>query len=166
MEKACLNLGNHPDDIFRLKVVQIEELLQIRHCVFVMGPPGAGKSQCWRTLAEARALKGPEGKTKVRLWPAWKPPAPTPCLTHALAPPNPNPNPNLNPGGGYQPQVRQDRGAVRLHLHGHPRVEGRPTLQGAPACLPACLPASLPRCLPASLPRCLPASRAILNLGG
>ena len=65
VEKACINLGNHPDDIFRLKVVQIEELLQIRHCVFVMGPPGAGKSQCWRTLAEARALKGPEGKTKV-----------------------------------------------------------------------------------------------------
>lgn len=40
--------------IFRLKVVQLEELLQIRHCVFVMGPPGAGKTQAWKTLAEAR----------------------------------------------------------------------------------------------------------------
>ena len=39
---ACDALGNHPDDTFRLKVVQLEELLEIRHCVFVMGPPGAG----------------------------------------------------------------------------------------------------------------------------
>lgn len=31
-----------------MKVVQLEELLQIRHCVFVMGPPGAGKSQSWK----------------------------------------------------------------------------------------------------------------------
>lgn len=29
-------------------MVQLEELLQIRHCVFVMGPPGAGKSQSWK----------------------------------------------------------------------------------------------------------------------
>jgi dynein heavy chain len=61
--QACVNLGNHPDDVFRLKCVQLEELLEIRHCVFVMGPPGAGKSQCWRTLAEARTIRG--DKTKV-----------------------------------------------------------------------------------------------------
>eukprot|EP01041_Mallomonas_annulata_P001785 gene1785-3464_t len=60
---ACENLGNWPDDLFRLKVVQIEELLEIRHCVFVMGPPGAGKSQTWKTLAEARNIRGE--KTKV-----------------------------------------------------------------------------------------------------
>ncbi len=34
---ACEALGNHPDEVFRLKVVQLEELLEIRHCVFVMG---------------------------------------------------------------------------------------------------------------------------------
>ena len=38
--EACKNLGNHPDELFRLKVVQLEELLEIRHCVFVMGPAG------------------------------------------------------------------------------------------------------------------------------
>jgi dynein heavy chain, axonemal len=59
---ACENLGNHPDDLFRLKVVQLEELLEIRHCVFVMGPPGAGKSQCWRTLGEARTIRGDKTK--------------------------------------------------------------------------------------------------------
>jgi len=59
---ACESLGNHPDDTFRLKCVQLEELLEIRHCVFVMGPPGAGKSQCWKTLAEARTLRGDKTK--------------------------------------------------------------------------------------------------------
>jgi dynein heavy chain, axonemal len=38
-------------------VVQLEELLAIRHCVFVMGPPAAGKSQAWKTLAQARKLR-------------------------------------------------------------------------------------------------------------
>jgi len=59
---ACESLGNHPDDLFRLKCVQLEELLEIRHCVFVMGPPGAGKTQCWKTLAEARTLRGDKTK--------------------------------------------------------------------------------------------------------
>jgi len=45
-------------------VVQLEELLAIRHCVFIMGPPGAGKTQCWKTLAQARKLRN--NPTKVR----------------------------------------------------------------------------------------------------
>jgi dynein heavy chain len=40
VEKACISLKNWPDKDFRLKIVQLEELLAIRHCVFVMGPPG------------------------------------------------------------------------------------------------------------------------------
>ena len=63
--QACKNLGNHPDETFCLKVVQLEELLAIRHCVFIMGPAGAGKSQCWRTLKEARDLHNPSMLTKV-----------------------------------------------------------------------------------------------------
>lgn len=61
--QACIAVGNHPDEVFRLKVVQLEELLQIRHCVFIMGPPGAGKTQSWKTLAEARRNRGE--KTKI-----------------------------------------------------------------------------------------------------
>jgi dynein heavy chain len=37
----------HPHDEFILKVVQLKELLEIRHSVFVMGPPGAGKTSVW-----------------------------------------------------------------------------------------------------------------------
>jgi len=64
VEQATRDAKLHPDENFLLKVVQLEELLEIRHCVFVMGPPGAGKSQCWRVLAKARALLGKEFRTK------------------------------------------------------------------------------------------------------
>ena len=56
-EHACETLKLVPDDFFVLKCVQMEALLQIRHCVFVMGPPGSGKSQCWKTLQLARGLQ-------------------------------------------------------------------------------------------------------------
>jgi len=45
--------GLFPDPNFILKVVQLSELLEIRHCVFTMGPPGAGKSSVWKTLGKA-----------------------------------------------------------------------------------------------------------------
>lgn len=49
-------LNADPD--FILKVVQLGELLEIRHCVFTMGPPGAGKSETWKTLAKANDKDG------------------------------------------------------------------------------------------------------------
>jgi len=65
VDQACTNLGNDPDETFKLKVIQTEELLAIRHCVFIMGPAGAGKSQVWKTLREARNLRDPDMPTKV-----------------------------------------------------------------------------------------------------
>ncbi|CAM9266952.1 unnamed protein product [Chrysoparadoxa australica] len=70
--EACSVVGNHNDDLFCLKVVQLEELLAIRHCVFVMGPPGAGKSQCWKTLAAARKIRDPTNQASKYLAPATK----------------------------------------------------------------------------------------------
>ena len=63
---ACGEVGNWPDEDFCLKCVQLEELLAIRHCVFVMGPAGAGKSQCWRTLAHARKLMSDDLQTTIK----------------------------------------------------------------------------------------------------
>jgi dynein heavy chain len=37
-----------PDDDFVLRVVQLSELLAIRHCVFLMGPTGCGRTECYR----------------------------------------------------------------------------------------------------------------------
>jgi dynein heavy chain len=50
------NLNCDPD--FILKIVQLGELLEIRHCVFTMGPPGAGKSSTWKMLAKAQDKDG------------------------------------------------------------------------------------------------------------
>jgi dynein heavy chain len=58
VQEACIKIKNTPDEVFMLKVVQYSELLAIRHCVFLMGPAAAGKTQCWKTLQAARGLSG------------------------------------------------------------------------------------------------------------
>jgi len=47
IEQAAIDLKMHDDPNYILKVVQLKELMEIRHCVFVMGPPGCGKSKTW-----------------------------------------------------------------------------------------------------------------------
>ena len=54
IEKAADDFQFYPEPEYILKVVQLKELLEIRHCVFVMGPPGSGKSSTWKTLAKAQ----------------------------------------------------------------------------------------------------------------
>ncbi|RYH29930.1 hypothetical protein EON65_06785 [archaeon] len=61
---ACENHGLWPDPFFTLKVMQLDELLDIRHCVFIMGPPGSGKSTCWKMLQAARNHQHPDKKIK------------------------------------------------------------------------------------------------------
>ena len=39
-----------PEDNFILKVVQLQELFDVRHSVFIVGNTGTGKSQIWKTL--------------------------------------------------------------------------------------------------------------------
>ncbi|DBA02158.1 TPA: hypothetical protein N0F65_004793 [Lagenidium giganteum] len=65
VHQACEDLTLWPHEQFRLKVIQLEELLAIRHCVFVMGPPGSGKSECREVLVAARKKKGEEYQTRV-----------------------------------------------------------------------------------------------------
>ena len=48
----------YPHETFILKIVQLKELLEIRHCVFVMGQPGAGKTQTWKQLGRAQDRVG------------------------------------------------------------------------------------------------------------
>ena len=42
------------EDIFVAKIVDLFELLAIRHCVFVLGAAGSGKSKVWKTLQSAQ----------------------------------------------------------------------------------------------------------------
>lgn len=54
-KEMCAEQGNFPgeNDIFILKCVQYEELLHVRHSVFILGAAGAGKTECWRCLQGA-----------------------------------------------------------------------------------------------------------------
>uniref|UniRef100_A0A8C4MMP7 Dynein axonemal heavy chain 9 n=1 Tax=Equus asinus asinus TaxID=83772 RepID=A0A8C4MMP7_EQUAS len=50
VRKAVVDLKLQAEDNFVLKVVQLEELLAVRHSVFVVGSAGTGKSQVLRSL--------------------------------------------------------------------------------------------------------------------
>ncbi|KAF4519850.1 hypothetical protein B566_EDAN005192, partial [Ephemera danica] len=50
VKQAASDLKLQPEDNFILKVVQLEELLEVRHSVFVVGNAGTGKTQVWKTL--------------------------------------------------------------------------------------------------------------------
>uniref|UniRef100_A0A8C5KUF0 Dynein axonemal heavy chain 11 n=1 Tax=Jaculus jaculus TaxID=51337 RepID=A0A8C5KUF0_JACJA len=50
VKQSTLELRLQPEESFILKVVQLEELLAVRHCVFVVGNAGTGKSKILRTL--------------------------------------------------------------------------------------------------------------------
>ncbi|XP_071672845.1 dynein axonemal heavy chain 9-like isoform X12 [Patagioenas fasciata] len=50
VRQAVLDLRLQAEDNFVLKVVQLEELLTVRHSVFVVGNAGTGKSQVMRSL--------------------------------------------------------------------------------------------------------------------
>uniref|UniRef100_A0A7M4FBW4 Dynein axonemal heavy chain 11 n=1 Tax=Crocodylus porosus TaxID=8502 RepID=A0A7M4FBW4_CROPO len=50
VKQSTLELHLQPEESFILKVVQLEELLSVRHSVFVVGNAGTGKSKVLRTL--------------------------------------------------------------------------------------------------------------------
>jgi len=56
--KAVLESNMTANPTFMLKIVQLAELLEIRHSVFVMGNPAAGKSTTWKMLAKANGILG------------------------------------------------------------------------------------------------------------
>ncbi|CAK8683563.1 unnamed protein product [Clavelina lepadiformis] len=52
IKKTMVRMKLQPEENFILKVVQLEELLAVRHSVFVIGNAGTGKSQILKTLHE------------------------------------------------------------------------------------------------------------------
>ncbi|KAI8900476.1 dynein heavy chain and region D6 of dynein motor-domain-containing protein [Globomyces pollinis-pini] len=52
IRKATVESGLQAEEVFVLKVVQLEELLAVRHCVFIIGNSGTGKSQIWKILCK------------------------------------------------------------------------------------------------------------------
>ncbi|XP_017887523.2 dynein beta chain, ciliary-like [Ceratina calcarata] len=50
VRQSTLDLKLQAEDGFILKVVQLEELLFVRHSVFIVGLAGTGKTEVWKTL--------------------------------------------------------------------------------------------------------------------
>jgi len=50
VKQATVDLKLQPEDSFILKVVQLQELFEVRHSVFIVGNAGTGKSQIWKVL--------------------------------------------------------------------------------------------------------------------
>jgi len=48
-----------------MKVVQLAEILEVRHCMFVIGPAGCGKSAVIRTLVAAWNCLGKPTRSEV-----------------------------------------------------------------------------------------------------
>jgi dynein heavy chain len=48
--------GLQPDESFVLKCVQLSEILDVRHSVFIVGSPGCAKSTIWKVLQAANNI--------------------------------------------------------------------------------------------------------------
>eukprot|EP00698_Gefionella_okellyi_P007644 TRINITY_DN186_c0_g1_i3.p1 TRINITY_DN186_c0_g1~~TRINITY_DN186_c0_g1_i3.p1 ORF type:complete len:1316 (+),score=388.60 TRINITY_DN186_c0_g1_i3:1699-5646(+) len=59
-----------PEESFLLKTEMLDELLAVRHSVFIIGPPASSKSRIWQTLAASWRLQGMKC-TYVDLNPKW-----------------------------------------------------------------------------------------------
>lgn len=58
VQSVLLSQSLQPTAMFVCRVSQLRDLLAVRHCVFLLGPPMAGKSELWKTLARAQQQFG------------------------------------------------------------------------------------------------------------
>ncbi|KAL4513647.1 hypothetical protein Ndes2526A_g04979 [Nannochloris sp. 'desiccata'] len=65
VREAALELGYQPEPVFLLKVSQLREIFEVRWSVFLLGPPGCGKTAVWKTLQRALQLSGHIAVAKV-----------------------------------------------------------------------------------------------------
>jgi len=55
---ACLDQKLQPEENFLAKISAVAELFEVRHSVFILGPPGSGKTAVWNILKDARTRCG------------------------------------------------------------------------------------------------------------
>jgi dynein heavy chain len=60
VETVTLDEGLLAEEMFVLKCVQLYEILQVRHCMFIIGNAGSAKSTIWKMTAKALCHLGEE----------------------------------------------------------------------------------------------------------
>ena len=60
IKKVSKDTKLQDEDGFVLKVIQLAEILEVRHCCFIIGPSGSGKTEVWRTLTSGLSDIGQE----------------------------------------------------------------------------------------------------------
>ena len=58
VKEAACDLKLQPEENFTLKICQLDELLSVRHSVFIVGEAGTGKTKTWRTLQKTYSNLG------------------------------------------------------------------------------------------------------------
>jgi len=56
--EACIDQKLQPEETFLAKISATQELFEVRHSIFVLGPPGSGKTAVWNVLKDARTRIG------------------------------------------------------------------------------------------------------------
>jgi hypothetical protein len=65
--KEAEKSGLTPEDDFVLRIVQLSELLAIRHCVFLMGPTGSGRTEVYKYAPQDVCSLGDASATSVAM---------------------------------------------------------------------------------------------------
>lgn len=58
VKEATKTQGLIAEELFCMKAVQLSEILEVRHCCFVIGPPGCSKTAVWKVLGDSYKLRG------------------------------------------------------------------------------------------------------------
>jgi dynein heavy chain len=56
------DMGLIPEEQFVKKCIDCADILEVRHCMFIIGPPGCGKTTVWRTLIQTHKNNGEDGE--------------------------------------------------------------------------------------------------------
>jgi dynein heavy chain len=56
------DMGLYLEEQFVNKCIDLSDILDVRHCMFIIGPPGCGKTTVWRTLLKTNKNNGEDGE--------------------------------------------------------------------------------------------------------
>lgn len=57
-----VKMGLYYEETFVKKCIDLAEILEVRHCVFIIGPPGCGKTAVWKTLLQTHIANKEDGE--------------------------------------------------------------------------------------------------------